>query len=230
MGAHLVSVNVGRGVGGAWAGRLSRTAIDKRPVAAAVAVHRLGLEGDEVVDTEFHGGVHKAVYAFASEDLDLWAGRLGVPLPPGTFGENLTTAGIEVNEALVGEHWRIGTAVLSPADVRIPCQVFRAWLGRHGVDTTGWSRRFVEEGRPGPYLRIVREGELRAGDEIVVEHRPAHGVTVARMFRALTTERSLLPELLGVEGLPEAAYAAARRHLRRTGHPAPAGDGSLTGG
>jgi MOSC domain-containing protein YiiM len=230
MGAHLVSVNVGRGVDGSWAGRLSRTAIDKRPVSAAVSVHRLGLEGDEVVDTEFHGGVHKAVYAFAHEDLDLWAGRLGVLLPPGAFGENLTTAGIDVNEALVGEHWRIGTAVLSPADVRIPCQVFRAWLGRHGVDTTGWSRRFVEEGRPGPYLRVVREGELRAGDEIVVEHRPTHGVTVARMFRALTTERSLLPELLGVEGLPETAYAAARRHLRRTGRPAPAGDGSLTGG
>jgi MOSC domain-containing protein YiiM len=228
MGAHLVSVNVGRGVDGAWAGRLSRTAIDKRPVTATVPVHRLGLEGDEVVDTEFHGGVHKAVYAFAGEDLDLWAGRLGVPLPAGTFGENLTTAGIDVNEALVGERWRIGTCVLSPADVRIPCQVFRAWLGRHGVDTAGWSRRFVAEGRPGPYLRVVQEGVLRAGDEVVVEDRPDHGVTVAMMFRALTTERSLLPRLLDVEGLPDHVYAAARRHIGRRARQ-PAGDGSPAG-
>lgn len=229
MGAHVVTVNVGRGVDGAWAGRLRRTAIDKRPVTGPVGVHRLGLEGDEVVDTEFHGGVHKAVYAFAREDLDLWSGRLGVPLPPGTFGENLTTAGLDVNEALVGEHWRIGSAVLSPADVRIPCQVFRGWLGRHGVDTAGWSRRFVAEGRPGPYLRVVQEGVLRAGDEILVEHRPDHGITVATMFRALTTERSLLPELLGVDGLADHVYATARRHEHRRLARATAGDGFGTG-
>ena len=210
MGAQVVSVNVGRAVDGDWAGRLRRTGIDKRPVTGPVAVHELGLDGDHVVDTDFHGGPRQAVYAFAAEDLRTWSQRLGVPLPPGSFGENLTTTGIDVNAAVLGERWRVGTAVLSPVLVRIPCVVFVNWLRRCGADSAGWARRFTEAGRPGPYLRVLREGVVRAGDEIVVEHRPRHGVTVATLFAALTTQRSLLPGLLRVDGLPADAYAAAR--------------------
>lgn len=213
MGAHLVSVNVGRAVDGEWAGRLRRTGIDKRPVAGPVAVHRLGLAGDHVVDTAFHGGERQAVYAFAAEDLHAWSQRLGVPLPSGSFGENLTTAGLDVNAAVLGERWRVGTAVLSPVLVRIPCVVFVNWLRRCGADASGWARRFTEEARPGPYLRVLREGVVAAGDEIVVEDRPRHGVTVATLFAALTTQRSLLPGLLEVDGLPGDAYAAARDRL-----------------
>ena len=211
MSARVVSVNVGVPVDGEWAGRMRRTAIDKQPVPGAVRVHALGLEGDHVVDTEFHGGVHKAVYAFGSEDLEVWAGRVGVPLPPGMFGENLTTTGLDANRAVLGERWRIGSAVLSPSHVRTPCKVFTNWMDRHGVDTTGWAKRFTAEGRAGTYLKVLEEGAVRAGDEIEVLDRPEHGVTVETMFRALTTERSLLPELLRVEGLPEQVYVAARR-------------------
>ena len=212
---RVLSVNVATPVDATWAGRPGRTAIHKRPVAGPVRVHELGLEGDQVANTKHHGGPFQAVYAFAQEDLDRWSERLGETVRPGVFGENLTTTGLDVNEAVLGEVWRIGTAVLSPCEIRIPCNTFKAWLGREGFDSTGWLKRFAADNRPGPYLKVLEPGELRAGDEIRVEDRPAHGVTVATMFRAFTGEPELRPLLLDVPGLPDAVYDAARAQLDR---------------
>ena len=216
MGARVVSVNIGPVVHAGWAGRPRQTAIDKRPVDGPVKVRKLGLAGDAVGDPRFHGGVHKAVYAYAAEDLRLWEDRLGRPVRPGLFGENLTTVGVDLSETVLGEHWRVGTALLSPSEIRTPCNTFRKWLGREGFDTTGWLRRFIEEGRAGTYLRVLEEGVVRAGDEVVVDHRPEHGVRVSTMFTAFTQDATLLPRLLAVEGLPDEVYAAARKQRYRT--------------
>jgi MOSC domain-containing protein YiiM len=178
-----------------------------------VMARRLGLDGDQVSDTVHHGGVDQAVYAFSREDLDAWTERLGQPIPDGMFGENLTTSGIDVNEAEVGERWLVGEAVLEVSSVRIPCNDFKGWMALSGYDPTAWVKRFTAVGRPGPYLRVIGEGPVRAGDGIEVLHRPGHGVTVSTMFRALTTERALLPELLRVDGLVSQAREAAERWL-----------------
>lgn len=205
------SVNVGRPKPWPWA-TIGRTSIEKKPVTGPVRVGRLGLAGDEVSDTRHHGGTDQAVYAFAREDLDGWAGELGRDIRDGHFGENLTTSGYDVNEAEVGERWRIGTTLLEVASVRIPCRDFTGWMGETGYDDTGWVKRFTARGRPGPYLRVVEEGELSVGDRVEVTHRPGHGVTVATMFRALTTEPVLLPRLLEVEGLVAEARLRAERY------------------
>jgi MOSC domain-containing protein YiiM len=211
---YVLSVNVGLPRDEEWAGNLRRTAIKKHPVTGPVAVRTLGLDGDQVADTENHGGIHQAVYAFAQEDLDYWTEQLGEQVAPAMFAENLTTVGIDVNEAVLGERWRVGTSLLQPIGVRIPCNVFKNWLGVRGFDNTAWVKRFTAEGRPGPYLRVLEEGTLQAGDPINVEHRPDHGVTVATMFAALTTDRNLLPELLRVDGLPGWVHDAARSYQR----------------
>ena len=182
--ASVRSVNVGTPQEVPWT-RGGRTAIDKRPAAGRVAVRALGLEGDQVSNRRHHGGVEKAVYAFAREDLDRWGQELGRELPDGFFGENLTTGGIDVNEAEIGERWRVGTAELEVAGVRTPCRVFSSWLRVSGLDNRSWARRFTAVGRPGPYLRVVSEGHVAAGDELAVLHRPGHGVTVTAMFRAV---------------------------------------------
>jgi MOSC domain-containing protein YiiM len=226
MSGQVVSVNVGLARDEAWAGYVRRTAIDKRPVDGPVRVGELGLAGDEVADTKHHGGTYQAVYAFAREDLDHWAEQLGRPIAPGLFGENITTAGIDVNEALMGERWRIGTVLLEVVSVRIPCSVFKNWLGVSGYDDARWVKRFTAAGRPGPYLRVLEPGRLAAGDAVVVEHRPDHDVTVSTMFRALTTERSLLPRLAGLDRIDPEARREASAYLsadaERTG---PAGAG-----
>jgi len=212
---RVISVNVGRPEPHEWAG-IGRTAIHKTAVVEPVLVSMLGLTGDQVADTKHHGGIDQAVYAFAREDLDRWEELLGQPLVNGHFGENLTTEGIDVNEAEVGERWRVGSTIFEVASVRIPCNDFKGWLGATGYDNRGWVKRFTAEGRPGPYLRVVEEGLLQAGDELEVVHRPRHGVTVSTMFRALTTDHALLPLLLRVDRLPAQARRRAEEYVAGT--------------
>lgn len=177
------------------------TGIDKQPTDQAVEVRApgakttgqgSGLVGDFIGDGKHHGGDSQAVYAFQREDLDGWERRLGRVLPNGFFGENLTTRGIDVNQARVGERWRIGSdLVVRVTSPRIPCATFRGWMGERG-----WAKAFTAAGRPGTYLSVVAPGTIRAGDPIQVIHRPDHEVTIALVFRATTLERDLLPRLL----------------------------------
>jgi MOSC domain-containing protein YiiM len=221
----VVSVNIGKAVRVPWADQageddwegagLGRTAIDKRPVTARVAAGRLGLAGDQQANTKHHGGVDQAVYAYAKEDLDWWAAELGRTLRPGQFGENLTTAGVDVTGAVIGERWQVGGAVLEVSCPRIPCTVFQAWLGE-----AKWVRRFTDRGHPGAYLRVVADGELGAGDAVVIAHRPAHGVTIGETFRALTGDRSLAARLLEAPELPAEVHRRARTWLGLPGSAA----------
>ncbi|GGZ19447.1 sulfurase [Streptomyces inusitatus] len=198
------------------------TAIDKRPVEEAVWVSDpgprgsggSGLAGDAIGDRRHHGGSDQAVYAFAREDLDFWEGELGRPLPNGVFGENLTTQGLDVNNALIGECWRIGDRlVLEVTSGRVPCRTFAEWLGEKG-----WVRRFTRHAGTGAYLRVVEPGAVRAGDPIETVHRPGHEVTVSMAFRAGTIERALLPEVLAAgEALHPELLAKAREYVARHG-------------
>ncbi|WP_156390957.1 MULTISPECIES: MOSC domain-containing protein [unclassified Nocardioides] len=215
--ATLISVNVGRPRQAEWA-EIGRTSIDKHAVTGTVAVRALGLDGDQVSDTRHHGGIDQAVYAFAREDLDWWAGELGVEILDGQFGENLTTQGIDVNEAEIGERWQIGDVLLEVRSIRTPCNDFKSWMGRSGYDNTAWVKRFAQVGRPGPYLKVLAEGTIRAGDEITVIHVPGHGVTVSTMFRALTGEPTLLPRLLDVPDLLPRARARAEQYVAGLQH------------
>ncbi|TDC22470.1 MOSC domain-containing protein [Streptomyces sp. 8K308] len=213
----LLSVNVGRPRPNPWKG-LGSTGIDKRPVAGPVAVSApgpkgtgaVGLAGDRVYDVAHHGGTDQAVYAYAREDLDRWQAELGEPLADGTFGENLTTLGVDVNGALIGERWRVGQdVVLEVSCPRVPCGTFQGWLRQEG-----WIKRFTRAVLPGAYLRVIEPGEIRADDPVEIAHRPDHDVTVALTFRAVTLEPELLPRLLAADALPEDIRERARR---RTG-------------
>ncbi|SEA53094.1 MULTISPECIES: MOSC domain-containing protein [unclassified Mycobacterium] len=198
------------------------TGIDKRPTSEPVPVRApgpmqgglgSGLVGDTIGDQQFHGGDDQAVYAYAREDLDDWQVRLDRELANGSFGENLTTAGLEVNNALIGERWQIGDGgpLLEVSRPRIPCRTFAEWL-----EIRGWVKTFTTRAVPGAYLRVVTPGVLRAGASITVVSRPPHDVTVAMVFRALTLEPDLLPRLLPADALPEAIKD--RVHQRANQH------------
>lgn len=206
------SVNVGQSKPAEWA-EVGATSIEKLATPGPVTVGPEGILTDTQTDRRHHGGEEQAVYAFAREDLDAWGSRLGVTLRDGQFAENLTTEGIDVNAALVGEQWRIGTVLLQICSVRTPCNDFKNWMGVSGYDNARWVKRFTQDARPGPYLRVLEEGQLQAGDEIVVVHRPDHDITVSTLFKALTTDRSLLPGLIGIEGLGDKPRAAAERYV-----------------
>ena len=198
--ARLDSVNIGRPRPNPYKDTGS-TGIGKQPTFEPVQVRApgpkttglgSGLVGDFIGDGKHHGGNDQAVYAFQREDLDVWERRLGRELPNGFFGENLTTLDLEINQARIGERWRVGEKVILQVTApRIPCATFRGWMGEKG-----WAKIFTAAGRPGAYLSVITPGPIRGGDPIEVIQRPDHDVSIGLVFRATMTERSLLPRLL----------------------------------
>ena len=207
---RVLSVNVGVPRDFVYGGRPARSAIWKSPVAGRIAARGVNLDGDDQADRRAHGGPDKAIYAYAIEDVRFWERELGRALTHGVFGENLTTEGVAVNDALVGERWAIGTAVLEVSEPRVPC-----WrLGVRMGDPT-FPRRFTEALRPGAYLRIVVEGELGAGDEIRVVERPDHDVTIRDVFRIYTGDRGEVGRLVSVPRMSESWRRWARHVLEK---------------
>lgn len=194
------------------------TAIDKRPVAAVDVRDPgpkrgglgSGVVGDDVVSRKHHGGSRQAVYAVAREELDWWGAELGRDLRDGMFGENLTTAGLDVDAAVVGERWRVGSAVLEVAGPRIPCATFGAWMGERG-----WVRRFTERGRTGAYLAVLEPGVVSAGDAVEVHGRPGHGITVPEVFRAFMGDAVLAQRVLDAGVLAGDERESLERKLTR---------------
>jgi MOSC domain-containing protein YiiM len=187
---RVVSVNVGRPTPLFTGSRVIESAIVKAPVEGPVAVRGVNLEGDDQADRSVHGGPDQAVYAYASEDIAFWSDVTGLDLGAGAFGENLTTAGIDVSDVRIGERWRIGTVELRVTGPRIPCFKLEARIG-----VRGFQKQFLHAGRPGAYFAIAEEGDLRAGDAVEVVHRPEHDVTPRLIVETMWLDRTRLAEV-----------------------------------
>ena len=204
----LLSVSVGGVREFDHEGRVAQSAIWKFPVVGRVDASGINLGGDDQADRKAHGGPDKAVYAYAVEDYRWWQTELDRSLQHAEFGENLTTEGIDVTGALVGERWQIGSVLLEVSEPRVPC-----WRLGVRMGDPRFPRRFTAAGRPGAYLRIRETGDLGAGDEIRVVSRPAHELSVGDVFRIFTRDRHEAHRLLSVSDLSDAwtRWAEARR-------------------
>jgi MOSC domain-containing protein YiiM len=198
-GPRVVSVNLGRARLLELGGAAKKTGIFKEPAMGPVMLRDDAIDGDLVADTRVHGGYDKAVYAYASEDYAWWSSELGRELGPGQFGENLTTAGIDLAEARIGERWRVGEALLEVSEPRQPCSTLGARMGDQR-----FVKRFAKALRLGTYLRIVEPGEVAAGDAIEVVVRPDHEVTIGLLSRVLFADSSLGPQVLAADALTDA--------------------------
>ena len=199
MSARVLSINITSVVHhGEWTGSEGRTGIDKRNVAGSVEFKNNGVAGDRIIDTNVHGGYDQAVYAYAREDALWWEKEIAEEIPAGRFGENLTTEGIDVNAALVGEQWKIGSVILEVSQPRIPCRVFAGFWKRATL-----IKDFTQAGRPGAYLRIIQEGTARAGDAIEVIYKPDHAISIRDLFSAKSGERAKINEIKVVPQLSQ---------------------------
>ncbi len=169
-----------------------------------------GLVGDTIGNPKYHGGDDQAVYVYAREDLDAWETELERPIANGNFGENLTTSGIDVTGARIGERWRIGTdgLLLEVSAPRTPCRTFQAFL-----DLNHWIKTFTRAGKAGAYFRVISPGTVRAGDAITIDYRPDNDVTIGLVFRARMSEPELLPRLLAADALSAELKDYARRRI-----------------
>jgi MOSC domain-containing protein YiiM len=199
-------VNVGGVRAVEWNGRTITTGIWKSPIEGRRLVQGVNVDGDDQADRSVHGGPEKAVYAYAAEDLSWWTAQVDREVGPGTFGENLTTSGIDLAAAVIGERWAVGTAVFRVTQPRIPCFKLGIRMG-----DARFPARFAAAGRPGAYLAIEQEGEVGAGDDVILMGRPDHGLTVGDVERAYHLDRSRAARLLDVDDLPEGWRSWAAR-------------------
>ncbi len=195
----VLSVNIAKRIHtGEWTGSEGRTGIDKEPVSGPVELKDNCVAGDSVIDRKVHGGYDKAVYAYSIEDAKWWEGVIGRELRNGSFGENLTVQGIELNSSLIGERWSVGSCILEVSEPRIPCRVFAGFWDRPTL-----IKEFTDARRSGTYLRIIEEGKVSAGDEIKVISKPDHEISVLDIFEAKAGNRDKIQEIIKVRELSE---------------------------
>jgi MOSC domain-containing protein YiiM len=184
-----------------WKGMTLQTAIFKEPIAAAVAIRKLNLNGDQQADLTVHGGLEKAVYAYPAEHYDYWRKELpAASLSWGAFGENLTTEGLHEEALFIGDRLRVGSATLMVTQPRMPCYKVQIKFGRDDM-----IKRFLLSGRSGIYFSVAEEGEVSAGSEIEIISRNSDRVSIADirlLFLGQSRDPELLRRALNVEALP----------------------------
>jgi MOSC domain-containing protein YiiM len=193
-------------------GYYHRTAIDKRAVSGAVVVDELGPAGDRHVDSA-HGGTDAAVYVYADEDAAHFAEVLGSEIPPGMFGENIRTTGLDVTGARIGERWRIGEpetgVLLEVRKPRTPCHNLELRMGVEGFHV-----EFNATGRVGAMCKVIEPGAISAGAPILVDHRPDHDVTIGVLVTGMTPVQAQGLLDSGV-AMTSAVRARARRYAAK---------------
>ena len=175
MPSTLISVQVGIPRIVHRDGEEVSTGIFKFPVQGRVYLHSLDLEGDRQADLSVHGGPDKAVYGYPSEHYPYWKKQLpGVDLPWGAFGENFTTAGLVEDTVHLGDRYRIGAAEVVVTQPRLPCFKLNLKFGRDDL-----VKKFLASRRSGFYFRVLLEGEVGAGDEIVLAYADENRVSIS---------------------------------------------------
>lgn len=221
----LISVNVGLPREVVYKGKTVKTGIFKEPVAGRVQVRRLNLDGDRQADLSVHGGPSKAIYAYPSEHYGYWRQELpGMDLPWGMFGENFTTEGLLEDGVNIGDRFRVGSAEVMVTEPRLPCYKLGVKFGREDI-----IKRFLQSGRTGFYVAVLREGEVGAGDGIERIGRDRNNITVPDITRLYVNKNysqadlEMLRRVAALEALPEGwrSYFAEKLQLV-TGRSTPA--------
>jgi MOSC domain-containing protein YiiM len=198
---RLLSLNVGLPRQVRFQGELVTTGIFKEPVQGRVRLRKLNLEGDKQADLKVHGGVDKAVYAYAGEHYDYWRQELpDMSLPWGVFGENFTTEGMFEESVSIGDQFKVGTANLIATQPRMPCYKLGVKFGRMDM-----IKRFLASGLTGVYFKVMKEGELEQGDEIELIKKDENSITVKDIVRLYTIDKDdiqTIKRVIKIKDLP----------------------------
>lgn len=195
---RVTSVNVGREETIDHGNRRFTTGIRKRPVEGPVFIGSDTVAGDTISDKKHHGGVDQVVYAYSMDDYEWWSAQLGRKLLPGTFGDNLTVAGLP-SDMNVGDRLLIGDVLLEATAPRIPCGTLAAQM-----QDSGFGMTFRKAERPGIYFRVLNEGQVSAGDAVTYIENPAPVVSILELY-CLAYE--LRPDPAAMERFLEAPLA-----------------------
>ena len=174
---RLVSINRGQPESMSFGEREFLTGIRKRPVTAVMRISESGLDGDAIVDTDNHGGPDQAVYAYGAADYAWWSRTLGRDIAYGTFGDNLTIDGLP-SDLNTGDRLMIGDVILEATAPRIPCSTLSARM-----QDSNFGLQFRRAERPGFFFRVLNEGDISTGDNVVLVENPADCISMLDQFR-----------------------------------------------
>jgi ferredoxin-NADP reductase/MOSC domain-containing protein YiiM len=223
----LLSVNVGLPQDVAWGGRIVHTAVWKRPVEGPRMVRRLNIDGDGQGDLAGHGGEHRAVFVYQIESYRYWQAQLGRDdFSYGQFGENFTVAGLPDDQVCIGDRYRIGEAVFEVTQPRVTC--YRVGIRMNNPQIPAL---LISHHRPGFYLRVLREGAVQAGDDIVKIASGPEGMTVAEIDALLYLPghpRQQVARALRIPALPAGWRDSFQAILGQGGAAGGAGNAGLT--
>lgn len=208
---EIISLNVGRPVTVDYRGKPLETGIYKKPVQGSVQLHTLGFEGDGQADLKHHGGPDKAVCAYPLEHYSYWEQQLGKKLEYSAFGENITTTGLLETEVCIGDVYEIGTTLLQVSQPRYPCFKLSQ---KHGP--ADLPAQVLDTKYSGFYFRVIREGEISAGDLIVKKESGAGSATVAHVLHLMQVglqEEAALAALVDLEPLSAVVRNKFRKQL-----------------
>ncbi|MEP6573692.1 MAG: MOSC domain-containing protein [Gemmatimonadota bacterium] len=208
---RVVGLQRGKAADWQFGGRWVLSAIGKTAVQGTVAIRKLGIEGDEQVHLRYHGGPERALCAYPSAHLAEWEREWNIPLPPGSFGENLTVDGLDETTAHIGDRFRFGSALIEITQPREPCANLAGKLGAAGA-----LDRLHDSGRTGWYLRVLEEGEAGANMTLVREQAGASGISVLDAYRIRTDRNASGADLLrlaSAPGLSEGWRSSLHRRL-----------------
>jgi len=175
---ELLSINIGTERQQQRKDYVEITSIYKMPVEGAVEIKSLGIDGDAICDTKNHGGVDQALYIYGGADYAWWSKEIGKELAPGTFGDNITISELESDKFNVGDYIHVGEVTLQVTSPRIPCSTFATRMG-----DPYWVKKFKAAERPGLYVRVIKQGTIKAGDPVMVEKYTGETISIVQMYR-----------------------------------------------
>ncbi|HCO85230.1 MAG TPA: MOSC domain-containing protein [Arenibacter sp.] len=198
----IISTNIGKATTFLWNGREEQTGIFKYPTDEPLFLSKMDVLKDTVIDREHHAGINKACYLFPSDHYPYWKGMYPeLNWDWGMFGENLTVEGLDESIMRIGDIYKIGNAIVQVSQPREPCYKLGVRFGNAKI-----LKEFIDYGSSGTYVRILEEGEVKNGDELILQEKSENTLTVKECFQIILTKQKdpvLLQKAINNPSLPE---------------------------
>ena len=198
----IISTNIGKATTFLWNGREEQTGIFKYPTDEPLFLSKMDVLKDTVIDREHHAGINKACYLFPSDHYPYWKGMYPeLNWDWGMFGENLTVEGLDESIMRIGDIYKIGNAIVQVSQPREPCYKLGVRFGNAKI-----LKEFIDYGSSGTYVRILEEGEVKNGDELILQEKSENTLTVKECFQIILAKQKdpvLLQKAINTPSLPE---------------------------
>lgn len=209
----IISTNIAKSQFVTINGKQQQTGIYKKPTNQPIYLDKEEVKGDEISNRQVHGGEFKACYLFSADNYPYWKNLYPqFTWDYGMLGENLTVEGLDETQLHVGDIYKLGSAIIQVTQPREPCTTFAAKMGSADI-----MQQFIAHGRPGTYVRVLKQGNVNVGDSIELVEKATNSVSIAAFFKLLferNKNQEHLKLLVDNESIPLKKRIQLTRYLK----------------